>query len=101
MTDWTVRLYRDRPAVATYDVRFGSILYRVFLLDNSLQIDVSFCPRDQLRALGPKFRVIFGAPGQPASAPVPGSKDLIGLAWLYALHVRSSIARSRRVQAEC
>ena len=32
--------------------------------------------------------------------PVPDSKDLIGMAWLYALHVRSSIARSRLLQAE-
>lgn len=100
VTDWTARLYRDHRAVATYDVRFGNILYRVFLLDNTLQIDLSFWPPAQLRALGPKFSLIFGEAGEPASAPIPDSKDLIGLAWLYALHVRSSIARSRLLQAE-
>ena len=100
LTDWTARLYRDHRAVATYDVRYGDILYRVFLLENTLQIDISFWPAAQLRALGPKFKLIFGAAGEPGSAPVPDSRDLIGLAWLYALHVRSSIARSRLLQAE-
>jgi predicted nucleotidyltransferase len=100
LTDWTNRLYRDHAAVATYDVRRGDILYRVFLLENTLQIDLSFWPATQLRAMGPKFSLIFGTVGEPLSAPVPDSKDLIGMAWLYALHVRSSIARSRFLQAE-
>jgi hypothetical protein len=100
LKDWTARLYRDHAAVANYDVGRGDILYRVFLLDNTLQIDLSFWPAAKLRPVGPKFSLIFGAAGEPASAPVPDSKDLIGMAWLYALHVRSSMARSRRLQAE-
>ncbi|HXW92237.1 MAG TPA: hypothetical protein VEK33_16925, partial [Terriglobales bacterium] len=46
------------------------------------------------------FSLIFGAAEEPISPPVPDSKDMIGMAWLYALHVRSSIARSRLLQAE-
>lgn len=49
--DWTTRLYRDHAAVANYDVRRGDILYRVFLLDNTLQVDLSFWPTNELRAL--------------------------------------------------
>jgi hypothetical protein len=100
LTDWTTRLYRDHAAVANYDVRRGEILYRVFLLENTLQIDLSFWPAGQLRAVGPKFSLIFGEAGEPIPAPVPDSRDLIGMAWLYALHVRSSMARSRLLQAE-
>jgi hypothetical protein len=100
LADWTTRLYRDYAAVANYDVGRGDILYRVFLLDNTLQVDLSFWPAGELRAIGPKFSLIFGAAGEPIAAPVPDSKDLIGMAWLYALHVRSSIARSRLLQAE-
>ena len=100
LADWTTRLYRDYAAVATYDVRRGEILYRVFLLDNTLQVDLSFWPSNEFRAVGPKFSLIFGAAGEPIPAPVPATKDLIGMAWLYALHVRSSIARSRLLQAE-
>jgi predicted nucleotidyltransferase len=44
LTDWTTRLYRDHAAVANYDVRRGEILDRVFLLENTLQIDLSFWP---------------------------------------------------------
>lgn len=100
LMDWTARLYRDHAAVANYDVSRGDILYRVFLLANTLQIDLSFWPASQLRAVGQKFRLIFGAAGEPVSAPVPDSRDLMGMAWLYALHVRSSLARSRLLQAE-
>jgi len=100
LVDWTRHLYRDHAAVATCDVRRGNILYRVFLLDNTLQIDLSFWPSTELRAIGPKFQLIFGAAANPMPSPVLDSRDLIGMAWLYALHVRSSIERSRLLQAE-
>ena len=100
LADWTTRLYRDCAAVANYDVRRGDTLYRVFVLDNTLQVDLSFWPSSEFRAIGPKFKLIFGAAREPVPAPVPESSDLIGMAWLYALHVRSSIARSRLLQAE-
>jgi hypothetical protein len=100
LSDWTAHLYREHAAVANYDVRRGDILYRVFLLANTLQIDLSFWPTGELRAAGPKFSLLFGAAGEPVPAPVPDSRELIGMAWLYALHVRSSIARARWLQAE-
>ncbi|MGH9519136.1 MAG: hypothetical protein ACRD2D_05775 [Terriglobales bacterium] len=98
--DWTERLYRDIEAVAHYDVRRGETLYRVFLLENTLQIDLSFWPFAEFRPIGPKFSLIFGTAGEMEPGPVPNSNDLIGMAWLYALHVRSSIARGRALQAE-
>ncbi len=100
LVDWTTRLYRDHAAVANHDVRRGNILYRVFLLDNTLQVDLSFWPSTELRAIGPKFSLIFGTAGESIPAPVPDSNDLMGMAWLYALHVRSSVARSRLLQTE-
>jgi hypothetical protein len=98
--DWTTRLYRDHGAVANYDVWHGKVLYRVFLLDNTLQVDLSFWPSTELRAAGTKFSLIFGSAQEPLPDPVPDSNDLIGMSWLYALHVRSSLARSRLLQAE-
>jgi hypothetical protein len=98
--DWTTRLYRDHAAAAHCDVRRGEILYRVFLLDNTLQMDFSFWLSGALRAIGPKFSLIFGTVANPVPATVPDSDELIGMAWLYALHVRSSIVRSRLLQAE-
>ena len=100
LEDWTTRLYRDCGLVAHLDVRRGEILYRVFLLENTLQVDISFWPAADFRAVGPKFKLIFGRANEPRPAPVPEARDLIGMGWLYALHVRSALARGRRLQAE-
>lgn len=100
LTDWTTRLCRDHAAVSCQDVRRGAILYRVFLLKNTLQIDLSFWSPDEFRAVGPKFSLIFGEAKEPISSPLSNPTDLIGMAWLYALHVRCSIARGRVLQAE-
>jgi len=97
--DWTERLYRC-GAVTHLDVRRGAILYRVFLLENTLQIDISFWPAADFRATGEKFKLIFGTPNHPSPTPPPAAGDLIGMAWLYALHVRSALARNRLLQAE-
>ena len=97
---WTARLYRDHGAVAHCDVKRGNTLYRVFLLRNTLQVDISFWPAGQFRAVGPKFKLIFGVANEPQPSPADSTAELIGLAWLYGLHVRSSIARKRLLQAE-
>ncbi|WP_037369215.1 nucleotidyltransferase domain-containing protein [Amycolatopsis orientalis] len=97
---WT-RSLDDRYGVAdTVDVtsREG-VRYRVFLLDSSLQVDLSFWPHDSFRATENGFRLVFGQANEPVSAPEPGSEHVIGMAWLYALHARSAIARGRTWQA--
>src|SRR5437667_6992359 len=96
----TARLYENHGAVAHCDVRRGETLYRVFLLRNTLQVDISFWPADRFRATGPKFTLIFGISNEAQPSPAESTVELIGLAWLYGLHVRSSIARHRLLQAE-
>src|SRR5947207_15079254 len=83
---WTSRLYRDHRAVAHCDVKRGDTLYRVFLLHNTLQVDISFWPAGEFRAVGPKFKLIFGVANEPHPSPAGNPSELIGLAWLYALH---------------
>jgi hypothetical protein len=97
---WTGRLYLDHRAVAHCDVKRGDTLYRVFLLHNTLQVDISFWPANQFRAMGPKFKLIFGVANEPQPSAAVSTDEVIALAWLYALHVRSSIARNRLLQAE-
>ncbi|RSM74060.1 hypothetical protein DL991_30775 [Amycolatopsis sp. WAC 01375] len=97
---WT-RSLDDRFGVAdTLDVisREG-VRYRVFLLDSSLQVDLSFWPRDQFRATEDGFRLVFGQANEPTSSSGPSSAQAIGMAWLYAIHARSAIARGRSWQA--
>ena len=97
---WTARMYSDHEAIAHCDVRRGETLYRVFLLRNTLQVDLSFWPADRFTATGPKFKLIFGNANEPRLSVGDNAAELIGLAWLYGLHVRSSIARRRILQAE-
>lgn len=97
---WTRRLYDEHGAVAHHDVWAGATRFRVFLLADTLQVDIAFWREGEFGAIGLTFRLIFGT---PASRPTPGppdSRELAGMAWLYALHLRSSIARGRCWQAE-
>lgn len=100
MQSWSDRLYRDHGAVAHHDVRHGSTLFRVFLLRNTLQVDLAFWSSADFAPIGPKFKLIFGTPNPAPNIAAPNPGNIIGMAWLYALHVRSSIARNRKWQAE-
>jgi hypothetical protein len=104
VAEWTDRLYQHHGAVADVDVMRGTTLFRVFLLKNTLQVDVAFWRAEDFGATGPNFRLIFmregGEANPPRPAPQPNPRALIGMAWLYALHVRSSLARGRILQAE-
>ena len=97
--EWTARMYDEHGAVHHVDVH-ARALYRVFLLDNTLQVDISFWPADRFGPTSPRFRLLFGSANPPRPLASPAAEELAGLAWLYALHVRSSIARGRRWQAE-
>ncbi len=77
--EWTTRIYESASAVDHLDVWSDSTLFRVFLLSNSLQVDISFWPGDAFAAWGPSFRLLFGESNEP--------------------HARSSIARGRALQA--
>ena len=111
IVEWTDWMYDEHAAVHHTDVARGETLYRVFLLADTLQVDLSFWPATEFGPTGPRFRLLFGAVTKetPARAPTnAGDKaasradgaELIGMAWLYALHARASIARGRVWQAE-
>lgn len=97
--DWTHAIGDLGDLADTIDLFAGGVRYRVFLLQSSLQIDVSFWPNSQFRATGPGFEILFGEPNDP---DVPGPVkvgDTIGMSWLYAIHARSAVARGRFWQA--
>lgn len=96
---WTDEFYNRRGAAHHLDVLAGGVLYRVFLLVSSLQVDVSFWPEGKFRATEPGFRVLFGVPQPPAEPKELDASQVIGMAWLYALHSRSAIARRRTWQS--
>jgi len=95
---WTELLYDGHGAVGHLDVWSGPALYRVFLLASTLQVDVSLWPYETFVARG-AFELLFGEAGDaPPKAPLP-TEPIIGLAWIHALHARTSIARNRPLQA--
>jgi len=100
LADWTARMYGQHSALHHLDVKSGDWIYRVFLLPSTLQVDLAFVPGTEFRPLAPTFRLVSGRANEPRHAPPPQPLDLIGLGWLYALHVRSCIARQKLWQAE-
>jgi hypothetical protein len=100
MDDWTRILEREFGVLDHFDLRAGSSLYRVFLLPDGLEIDLSVTPAEAFGARGPHFQTLFGSAGQPDTlppAPEPGQH--IGLSWHHVFHARSCIERNKPWQA--
>jgi hypothetical protein len=100
LADWTRYMYNEHLACHHLDVLSGAWTYRVFILPNTLQVDLAFVVETEFRALGPTFRLVFGETNEPRQPSPPSAGHLIGMAWLFALHARSSIARQKPWQAE-
>jgi hypothetical protein len=72
----------------------------VFLLRDTLQVDLAFWPETEFGAIAPTFRLVSGSARERPMPPPSSSESLIGMAWLYALHARSSIGARKVWQAE-
>lgn len=100
LEDLSGHMYQRHGALHHLDVPSGTWIYRVFILPNTLQVDLAFAPEADFGARGPTFKLLFGE-AKPLSQPAPPpAETFIGWAWLYALHARSSIARGKVWQAE-
>jgi hypothetical protein len=100
VSDWTEHMYQAHGALHHMDVVSGAWLYRVFLLPDTLQVDLAFCPASDFRALAPSFKLVFGAAQASRHVAPRRTTEMIGWGWLYALHARSSISRKKFWQAE-
>ncbi len=113
LDDWTRTLMDELDAVHLVDLERGPTTYRVFLLPDALQFDLSMTPAARFRPAGPRFRLLFGktAAGDGEAARPPGAgdlfmstpsvaHDLFGWGVIYALHARACTERGRVWQAE-
>ncbi|HZU69593.1 MAG TPA: hypothetical protein VFA09_20135 [Ktedonobacteraceae bacterium] len=100
LDDWTRSLDQEFSLVNYFDLRAGKRIFRVFLLPNGLEIDISVMPPEEFGAYGPEFHVLFGTPRQVEAMPQPDASLLIGLAWLHVFHARASIERNKPWKAE-
>jgi hypothetical protein len=112
LEDWTRTLAEEQEAVQLADLEVEPTIYRVFLLPNALQFDLSMTPAREFRPAGPRFQLLFGEtaadePGVRARPPgrlfipTPAVEgDIFGWGVIYALHARACIERGRVWQAE-
>ena len=113
LNDWTHALIDELDAVHPADLERGPTTYRVFLLPDALQFDLSLTPAARFRPAGPRFRLLFGATAarepEGSTPPVAGglfiptppvAGDLFGWGVIYALNARACIERGRVWQAE-
>ncbi|HET8526790.1 MAG TPA: nucleotidyltransferase domain-containing protein [Actinomycetota bacterium] len=109
LEDWTRTLVDELGAVRLVDLERGSTTYRVFLLPDALQLDLSMTPAAQFRPAGPRFRLVFGETAAGELEAVVGSlfiptpvvaEDVFGWGVIYALHAGACIERGRVWQAE-
>ena len=113
LDDWTRTLIDELDAVKLGELERGPTTYRVFLLPDALQLDLSMTPAAQFRPTGPRFRLLFGetAAGESEALtppvawdlflPTPAvAVDIFGWGVIYALHARVCIERGRVWQAE-
>lgn len=99
MKDWT-RYIEDTWVVAHHwDLPAGASLFRVFLLRDALEVDISFTPAAAFGSYTPTFRPVFGSHRDLPPPPGPDPRGLIGIGWHHALHAAFCIARGQPWQA--
>ena len=97
---WTRRLYDELQALHHWDLPLGSTIYRVFLLPETLQVDIAFMPEADFSPGGPSWQTVFGEVVEPSARPSVDANELIGIAWTMCLSARTSIERGKPWQAE-
>lgn len=113
LDDWARTLIEEHDAVQLVELERGPTTYRVFLLPDALQLDLSMTPAARFRPAGPRFRLLFGettaGESETPMPPIPGdlfistpavAGDIFGWGVIYALHARACIERGRSWQAE-
>jgi len=101
LDEWGRMLAEELDAVHLADLGRGPTTYRVFLLPNALQFDLSMTPAAEFRPAGPRFRLLFGETVGDATEPTPpDAGDLFGWGVIYALHARACMERGRVWQGE-
>ena len=103
LDDWTRTLSNDVAALQLVDLVRGPTVYRVFLLPDGLQFDLSLTPAQRFTPAGPRFRLLFGETAKSNGSELPkppAAGDLFGWGVIYGLHSRACIERGRVWQAE-
>jgi predicted nucleotidyltransferase len=99
LEDFTRFAAEELDAVKLLDLERRGTTYRVFLLPDWLQVDLSFTPAAEFRQGSPQFEPVFGT-AEVDYPPPPPADDLLGWAVVFARHARVCVERRRWWQAE-
>jgi predicted nucleotidyltransferase len=99
VSDWTSAVHEEAGAVHHWDVRAGTALYRVFLLESGLQVDIAFTRESDFGARSASFQTVFGEPVDVPPPEPPAFPEVAGLGWLGLLHASKAIERGRPWEA--
>ena len=100
LDDWTAWFDNELGALQHWDLPFGPSIYRVFLLPGGLEVDVSVTPQQEFHPRSPRWRTLFGTPGEMQPSPPADPHYLIGQAWHLVTHSRAAIERGKPWFAE-
>jgi predicted nucleotidyltransferase len=101
--DWVSRMYAEHATLHHYEAAFEDTLVRGFLLEDLLEIDLSFTPVGAFGVWGPaklifgrsqEMRALVDAPSDSESSP-PDWRAAAGLAWHDVLHAGIAVKRGR------
>ena len=96
---WSDTMANEFDAVELLDLTTGDTTYRVFMLDDWLQVDLSFARESRFRKGSERFELLFGTP-TTSYTPLRDVNEAFGWAVLYARTARASIDRGRWWSAE-
>ncbi|GAA0725756.1 hypothetical protein GCM10009430_31900 [Aquimarina litoralis] len=97
---WSKIMFESFGANKLFDMSYKESLYRVFLLPNALQVDLSFTPSDHFGAITDNFKLIFGNQRKREFKSLPEINSIAGYTILFALKTRTSIEREKYWQAQ-
>jgi len=100
LEDWTAWMGRELDAAHLFDLPVPPTLYRVFLLPNNLQIDVSLTPGTELIGRGLQHTVLFGEVHERDRAAPRPVEDIFGWGVHHAVRARFCMERGRWWHAE-
>jgi len=105
LADWTGAMDAEFDAPTLFDVWAGPTVYRVFLLPENLQVDLSFTPAARFGPTSPRFRLIFGEVREdrvrePMSRLAETPRQRFGLCVLYLVRTRLYLERGDLEHAE-
>ncbi len=84
LEDWTRDLVSRFDAVHLFDLAADPAVYRVFMMADHLQLDVSVAPASSFEPTSPRFKPLFGEANEPETAKPPSRDDALGWAVLWA-----------------